>query len=176
MDGATVLGTAKLVAGSAAFKTAALTEGSHSITAVYGGDGNYQESMSAILTQIINPLTDLAVVMGGATSAKSGKNITYTIKVTNKGPSTATGVTLTDILPAGVTLVSASSTQGTVQVVGNTVTVTIGTLLSGAPATTITIVVTTTTPGSITNTASVTGTETDPKSTNNSDMVTTVVT
>jgi uncharacterized repeat protein (TIGR01451 family) len=175
MDGATALGTAKLAGGSAAFKAAALTEGSHSITAVYSGDSNYLGSTSGTLNQVINPLTNLAVTMGGATSVKTGKNVTYTIKVTNKGPSTATGVVLTDILPAGVSLVSTSSTPGTVQVVGNTISVLLGTLLSGTTAT-ITIVVTTSTPGTVTNTASAAGNETDPTSTNNTDTVITTVT
>ena len=42
-----------------------------------------------------------------------GDTVTYTVTVTNAGPSTATVVQLSDSLPAGVTFVSASPSQGT---------------------------------------------------------------
>ena len=38
-----------------------------------------------------------------------GDDVTYTITLTNNGPDAATGVLLTDTLPAGATFVSASS-------------------------------------------------------------------
>ena len=42
-------------------------------------------------------------------SANVGDNITYTIQVSNAGPSTATNVEVKDILPAGLTLVNAGN-------------------------------------------------------------------
>ena len=42
----------------------------------------------------------------------AGKNLTYTVQVTNGGPSTASAVTVTDTLPAGVTFVSATPPLG----------------------------------------------------------------
>jgi hypothetical protein len=55
-EGSTLLGTTALNgAGVATFSTAALAAGSHSITAVYGGDGNFATSTSAILTQVVLP-------------------------------------------------------------------------------------------------------------------------
>jgi len=42
-----------------------------------------------------------------------GDTVTYTVTVTNAGPSTATVVQLSDSLPAGVTFVAASAGQGT---------------------------------------------------------------
>ena len=90
-----------------------------------------------------------------------GNNLTYTITVTNNGPLDATGVTLNDTLPAGVTFVSAPATQGMCSESAGTVTCTFGNVINGATAT-VTIVVTATAVGQISNTASVTGTETDP--------------
>lgn len=41
-----------------------------------------------------------------------GDQVTYTITVTNNGPANATGVKVTDILPAGLTYVSSNASQG----------------------------------------------------------------
>jgi uncharacterized repeat protein (TIGR01451 family) len=103
-----------------------------------------------------------------------GNNLTYTIVVSNNGPETGTGVTLTDTLPSSVTYVSATSTQGTCTRSGSTVTCNIGTLANGA-STTVTIIVTPTAAGTITNTASVTCNETDTNSGNNTATATTTV-
>jgi uncharacterized membrane protein len=57
-DGNTVLGTGslQLINGvvQATFTTAALSGGSHTITAVYGGDGNFTATTSPALTQVVN--------------------------------------------------------------------------------------------------------------------------
>jgi len=42
----------------------------------------------------------------------TGSNVTYTLTVRNNGPSAATNVVVTDLLPAGTTFVSCSSTAG----------------------------------------------------------------
>jgi len=56
-DGATTLGTGTLSGGQATFNTTAtqLVAGSHSITAIYAGDGAYRGSTSSVLTQTVNP-------------------------------------------------------------------------------------------------------------------------
>ena len=60
-----------------------------------------------------NVAADLAVsVTGGAASAPVNSILTYDVVVTNRGPSSALGVVLTNLLPAGFTFVSASSTIG----------------------------------------------------------------
>ena len=54
-----------------------------------------------------DPLTDLSVAKTADFSVVAeGDTLTYAVAVTNNGPSQATGVTVTDLLPAGVTYLS----------------------------------------------------------------------
>src|SRR5207237_364232 len=96
---------------------------------------------------------------------EAGSPLTYGLVVHNAGPDTATGVSLSDPLPAGVTFVSAQASQGSC---GGTTTVTcdLGTLAAGAEAT-VALVVTPTGAGPLTNTATVTAGRADPDSGNN---------
>lgn len=52
-DGATALGSAGVTSGSASFTTSVLTAGSHSISATYGGDANYDAAVSAPVAQAV---------------------------------------------------------------------------------------------------------------------------
>ena len=52
-DGATPLGSGTLSGGTAAYSTSALALGSHSITAVYSGDTNFNTSTSTALNQVV---------------------------------------------------------------------------------------------------------------------------
>lgn len=61
----------------------------------------------------VGPAADLAVVKSGPASIDQGGNITWTIVVTNNGPSTATDVEINDPLPAGTALVATQPSQGT---------------------------------------------------------------
>jgi uncharacterized repeat protein (TIGR01451 family) len=96
----------------------------------------------------------------------SGVNFNYVVVVTNLGPGTATGVTMTDALPAGVSLIAAAPSQGSCSGI-TTVTCPLGTLLPGDSAT-IDLRVTKTVGGSISNSAAVAGNESDPNSANDS--------
>ena len=113
------------------------------------------------------PVVDLQVAMTGAPApVVLGSNLTYTLVVTNNGPSGATGVLLSDTLPPGVTFVSATPGQGSCTQSSGTMTCGVGTLANGG-STTIIVVVTPTSIGTITNTATVTGNEFDPNLSNN---------
>ena len=107
----------------------------------------------------------------------AGATLTYTLTVTNGGPSTATNVVLTDTLPTGaVTFVSATPDQGSCSGT-STVACNLGTLVNGV-STTVTIKVTVNHgfKGTLTNTASVTATQNDPVSSDDSTTETTSVT
>src|SRR5207249_8912751 len=63
---------------------------------------------SATANTTVDPSADAGVTKTGAGTAAMGQNVTYTIVVTNHGPQSATGATLTDALPTGATCVSAT--------------------------------------------------------------------
>jgi len=76
-----------------------------------------------------NPLVDLLVAeVEDPSPVHLGQRLTYELYVFNFGPQPATGVALTDTLPAGVRLVSATSPCATCQYAGGIVTVPVGTM------------------------------------------------
>jgi uncharacterized repeat protein (TIGR01451 family) len=117
---------------------------------------------------------DLTITKGASPDpVTAGNNVTYSIALTNLGPGAATDVTMTDVLPATVTLVSATPSQGSCSGAA-TITCLLGVLANGGSAT-VTIVVKATQAGTIGNTASVAANETDPVSNNTAETTTRVV-
>jgi uncharacterized repeat protein (TIGR01451 family) len=111
------------------------------------------------------PAADLSLTKSAApTSVEVGGTVTYTLTVANAGPDAATGVVVTDALPAGMTFASADS--GCTHAAG-TVTCAVGGLASGAAAQRA-ITVTAASAGSKLNTATVAGDQGDPTPGNNS--------
>ena len=111
---------------------------------------------------------DLSITNTASPSpATVGKNLTYGMNIINQGPETATNVQVTDALPAGVTLVSATfnfiggpSTPcaGTTTITCNLGTVGVGKLGGAA----VVIVVLPLATGLLSNTATVAASEPDP--------------
>jgi uncharacterized repeat protein (TIGR01451 family) len=91
-------------------------------------------------------------------------NVTYTVTVTNAGSATATGVSLTDTLPVGAELVSATTPYS--QSVG-AIGYSLGTLPVGVSAQ-VTIVVKADKAGTLVNSATVAANESEPNIANNS--------
>ncbi len=119
-------------------------------------------SVAAVSVQPLQ--ADLSVSVVGA-SAFFPQNLTYTLSVTDNGPSVANGVTLTDTLPAGVTYVSATPSQGTCSFASPTLTCN---LLNLNATATVTLVVTPGAIGGYPDTASVTSAVPDLNPGNNS--------
>ena len=97
-----------------------------------------------------------------------GETIEYTLTVDNLGTDTATNVRVQDILPVGLTFVSATPSVGGYD--AGTGTWTVGTVTTAdTPTLVIFARVTSATGGTLTNTATVSGTEYDPDPSNNTD-------
>jgi uncharacterized repeat protein (TIGR01451 family) len=113
------------------------------------------------------PQIDLSVTKADAPDpAKLNGQIGYTMLVRNAGPSTATGVTLADPLPAGTSFVSVSTTQGTCSFGGGLVQCSLGTIPAGGSVS-VTLVVKATRAGVLTNEVTVVGQEPESNTANN---------
>lgn len=83
----------------------------------------------------ITKTASLASVVAGATTG-----VTYTLVVENAGPSVAAATTVVDALPAGLAPVSATSSDGTCTITGQTISCDLGDLLEADGPVTITVV------------------------------------
>ena len=118
---------------------------------------------------------DLSLLESGAATAPASTNVVYTITAANNGPTGATAVTITDVLPAGTSFVSAQTSQGSCSGT-TTVTCALGALTNGGVATVTLTITMPAAAGLITNTATVTAAENDPTPANNSSSAPTTVT
>jgi uncharacterized repeat protein (TIGR01451 family) len=144
--------------------------------AKYSGDGNNKPAVSPCTDEqlVVLPLIDLAVTkVGSPNPVDLGSNITWTMVVTNNGPDTATGVTISDPMPAGNTYVSASTTQGSCTG-GAILSCSLGTITAKGTVT-ITLVTTPTVTGTVTNTVTVVGNETETDTSSNTASASVVV-
>ena len=105
-DGATPLGTVAVVAGVATINTSTIAARTHSITAVYAGDGNYAASTAAAVDQVVVDFTLATTTTDGAAQdILPGATAHYALALTpTNGNSMPLATTLTVTgLPAGAT-------------------------------------------------------------------------
>ena len=166
-----------------------------SVTSSVSDPNPANNTTPAVMTTVNAPpaSADLSITKTAAPNPVTvGDDLTYTITVTNNGPDAATGVNVMDALPAGVTFVSATATQGSCAQAGGVVSCDLGTLAAGNagamqrmvrrgrsvpvrarkrqvnPSTaTITIIVRPTAPDTLSNVANVTSNVSDPNPANN---------
>ena len=136
------------------------------------------ETVTGTFTSVSSADADMSVTISAPSSVAPNASLPYTITVTNNGPANATGVTMSDPVPAGLQPIGISGPGCEIQLnVGTgqyTVFCSVGALANGASAT-ITYSVTPTATGTLTNTATVAATQTDPNTANNTATVNTTV-
>jgi large repetitive protein len=132
------------------------------------------DGLAAKNISIVTIVSDVAVTIApSATTVLPGGSISYTITVTNNGPSDATGVTLTDTLPSTLSFGVQAQRSGpafTFSHNGNAISDTIATLPASASATLIIVAdLNLSTPAGtvVSDTVSVTSTSTDNNLANN---------
>jgi subtilisin-like proprotein convertase family protein len=124
-DGATTLATGLDLnsAGQATFTTSSLGVGSHTITATYNGNTDFQTSADT-LTQDVEPAATATALTSSANPSTVGQSVTFTAAVTSDGVPVTTGSvtfvidsgtgTTVDVSASGTaTLTTAALTAGT---------------------------------------------------------------
>ena len=125
-DGATSLGTGQLDAmGQATFLTSTLSVGSHPITAVYDGDGNFITSTSSPLSQTVNQAATTTTLAVDNNPSVYGQSVTLsaTVGVVSPGSGSPSG---------SVTFFDGSTPLGTANLVGNQATLPVTTLATSS--------------------------------------------
>src|SRR5580692_735997 len=120
-DGGSALGTVTLNNGTAAITTSGLAAGAHSITAVYGGDGNFAGSTSQVLTQTVNKTVSSTSIASSNNPSIAGSGVTFTAMVTSTAGAPTGALTFQD----------GTSALGTATLSGGRATITTSTLGGG---------------------------------------------
>src|SRR3989442_8388491 len=93
LDGTTVIGSGTLSATApftATFTTSSLSVGTHSNTANYTGDTNFNPSLSAAVSQVVNKCATTVTVASSANPSVFGQSVTFTATVTVPAPGSGT--------------------------------------------------------------------------------------
>jgi len=128
MDGPTVLGTSSLNGSQTSLLVSTLSVGSHNLTAVYSGDGNFLSSTSPVLAQTVNQAATTTTVTSGLNPSTFGQTVTFNANVTSSG-GTATGT---------VTFLDGATTLGTANLVNHHGSLTTSALTGGTHSITVT--------------------------------------
>jgi uncharacterized repeat protein (TIGR01451 family) len=141
-------------------------------------DPNPLNNSAGVTVRVIPPTADLSIGLNATPNpALLGGEITYSIGITNNGPSLASPVLVTNVLPAGVSFVTGAPSQGSITDNGSTVVWSAGSLNAGAnaAATVVCGISPTIAVGEITDTATVWSPEVDPLPANNTAVLQTAV-
>jgi Bacterial Ig-like domain (group 3)/FG-GAP-like repeat len=85
-DGSTQLGASNMSGGVASFSTTSLAAASHSVTAVYSGDGNYNASTSTAMSEVVSAAGfNLSSTALSPTTISAGGSAQWTITINPSG-------------------------------------------------------------------------------------------
>jgi hypothetical protein len=120
-DGGSAIGTGQVSRNSATYTTFSLTGGSHTITAQYGGDSNFQSSTSATLTQVVTQASTTTTVSSSPNPSAVGQTVTIMARITSSTKVLPTGaVTFSDgAILLGTAIVANSSASLTTSSLGS---------------------------------------------------------
>ena len=92
VDGTVAIGTSSLNGrGVATFSTSNLSLGTHELTAVYSGDGNFAGSTSVVLSQLVQQGSTNTTLNSSANPSALDRSITLTATVSSGGATVPTG-------------------------------------------------------------------------------------
>lgn len=160
----------------------AVTSGSKGVDRFADGNGDWRQTPGTGNNSLQSPCGpnlssgSADLVLGKTVDQSSvarGGTVTFTLTVSNAGTGPASGVLVSDLLPAGLSYGAHVASVGT-YTPGDGVW-TVGNMVAGATAT-LTIQAVTTTAGTITNTATATSSTFDPNTGNNTAAVSVTVT
>jgi len=125
LDGATVLGTVPLTAGTASLTTSStLAVGGHSITVSYTGSGSFVASTSPVLMQTVNPASTTTSLASSNNPSVYGQVVTFSAGVSVIAPGVG--------MPSGNVLFRDGGTAlGTSPLIGGAATLPISSLTAG---------------------------------------------
>jgi uncharacterized repeat protein (TIGR01451 family) len=165
--GALAKGTTAQLSLTVAGTTVGSVANTASITASVPNDPVATNNVASVSLAVqASAAADLSITQTASTTTPVvGANLKFTVTVNNLGPLAATSATVSDVLPAGLQLVSSSPSQGTYS--SSTGAWTVGPVANGASAQ-LSLTATATTTGSLVNTATLASSApNDPVAANN---------
>ena len=103
IDGVPV-GTAALSGGVATYITSTLAAGSHSVSASYGGDSNFNGSAASAINQVVNKANTTTTVVSSLNPAPVMRLITFTATIAAVAPSVGTPTGVVTFTIDGITV------------------------------------------------------------------------